>query len=100
MGFDSQTHFNILLWVFLFRAFPPFRLFMIFFRLFTSYTVYREMLLLYPSSLFEHVLAVGSATPSLSFFCIDISFFLLGMCDVDTALYCVQLREADGYNTR
>jgi hypothetical protein len=80
MGFDGRTHFNIPRCIFLFRVFPHFRLFVIFLSDDLLH-ICRTMLLLYPSSLFEH--ALGSwlehaimivttpATRSLSFLCFD-----------------------------
>jgi hypothetical protein len=40
------------------------------------------------------------ASPSLSFSTTRVPTFLLGVYDVDPARYCVELREADGYNGR
>jgi hypothetical protein len=112
MGFNGRTHFDP---VFLFRAFPPFRLFMIFLSNYLLH-IYRTMLLLYPQSLFGQVLGswlehVNLPSDSLSFllyfdriivflFNPTCTFFLLDVWDVDPARYCVELREAGEYDTR
>jgi len=55
----------------------------LFFRRFTSYIPFCVL--------------IGSL---LSFSTPSVPFFLLGVCDVDPARYCVELREVDSYNIR